>query len=454
MVKKKHIEAMDVLLTMKQSEKNAEYFDIHKLINDLNKQIKHKCWELNADGRYDKTIEIVDKYSSYIDCVEILEDLCNFIANSMQEYNYNNKYDEAINLYNKYHHRFLNNVFLSNKLLNEYELASHKIILESKPRNVMLILTNSCDLNCIMCYQNKEVEKNIDKKLVDIVLNNLQYLEKIVWQGGEVLILPYFKDILLKTLQFPRIHQVITSNFQNVSQDIIELISKNNIQLTISIDGAVKKTYENIRMGASFDKLKENLKKLNKYIVEYKSKMTLQINFLIMKNNYKEISDIVDFAYKYKFSIVVFLRCVTDNENLKITKEYEKDIEVYIKQATEKAEKYNIKIINVFSEFNDVVCSEKEREDVCENKEIVNNEGLSCHLPWYEMTIQEDNAIKPHCTCGYTRITDTDKHNNIYDVWNGKIMQEYRIHILKSDEKKCIDKCRLMSLDFRKKFNR
>lgn len=451
---KKYTKALDILLTVEQCKENVVFFDVHKFIDDLSKQIKHECWQLDTDGNYEKTIEIIDRYGSCINCAEILEDLCSFIVNSMQEYNYNSKYDKARDLYKKYYHRFLKDVFLSNKLLNEYELASHKIILESKPRSIMLILTNSCDLDCIMCYQNKKPIKNISKKLVNIVADNFQYLEKIVWQGGEVLILPYFKDVLLKTLQFPRIHQVITSNFQNISEDIIELISKNNIHLIISIDGAFKETYEKIRLGASFDKLEKNLKKLNIYITQYKRKMTLQINFLIMKNNYKEISNIIDFAYKYKFSIVVFLRCVTDNENLKITKEYEKDIEVYIKQATEKAEKYNIKIINVFSEFNDAVCSEKEREDVCENKETVNNEGLLCHLPWYEMAIQEDNTIKPHCTCGYARVTDTDKYNNIYDVWNDKVMQEYRMQILKFEEKKCIEQCRLMSLDSRKKFNR
>jgi MoaA/NifB/PqqE/SkfB family radical SAM enzyme len=279
-------------------------------------------------------------------------------------------------------------------------------------------------------------------------------LEKVVWQGGEVLILPYFKEILLKTIEFPKIHQIITTNFQNTDEEIIELMTKNNIHLIVSIDGAVKETYEKIRIGASFDNLEKNLKKINNYIIKYKSKMSLQINFLVMKNNYKEIPDIIDFAYKYKFSIVVFLRCVTDNENLKITEEYEKDIEYYIKQANIKAQEYNIKIIDVFSEFNDVVCNGQETEKSLKDKKTAADKGLFCHLPWYEMTVQEDNAVKPHCTCGYARLINTDKYNNIYDVWNNEVMQEYRKQILKSDNGKCLDICRLMSSDYRKKFNK
>lgn len=441
-----YAEALDILRSAKQNKN----FDVSEFIDDLNRKIKEECKKLNAAGNYEYAAQILDKYCSFIDCRGIAEDLCDSIVKSMEEYNFHGQYDNASVLYNKYHGRFSNDAFFSNKMLNAYELAAHKIVLESKPRSIMLILTNSCDLDCIMCYQDKKTVKNIDKKVVDIVLDNLQYLEKIVWQGGEVLILPYFREILLKTIEFPKIHQIITTNFQNAGEEIIELMTKNNIHLIVSIDGAVKETYEKIRIGASFDNLEKNLKKINNYIMKYKSKMSLQINFLVMKSNYKEIPDIVDFAYKYKFSIVVFLRCVTDNENLKITEEYEKDIENYIKQADIKAREYNIKIIDVFSEFNDAVCNGRETE----NKKTAADKGLFCHLPWYEMTVQEDNAVKPHCTCGYARLTNTDKYNNIYDIWNNEVMQEYRKQILKSDNGKCIDICRLMSSDYRKNFNK
>lgn len=445
---KKYTDMIDVLLSLELDEKHEKHIGLLGIINDLISSIKDKSLQLSADIQNDKMLKIIDKFcADSAVSKSVLENAGDFILNIMQTYNYCGEYGKTINLYQKYHDKYLKNIFLSNKFLNEYELAQHKVILESKPRNIMLVLTNTCDLNCIMCYQNKNPARNIDKKLVDIVLDNLQYLEKIIWQGGEVLILPYFKNILLKTLQFPAIQQIITSNFQNVSDDIIELIPKNNINLTISIDGAVKQTYEKIRLGASFDKLEKNLKKLNHYMNVSVSKMSLQINFLVMRMNYKEIPDIVDFANKYKFSIIVFLRCVTDDLNFKITKELEKDVELFISQATEKAEKYNIKIINVFSQFNDSVSNDKEN---IPEKEI-SCHGLFCHLPWYEMVIHEDNAVKPHCTCEYSGVSDTGKFNNIYDIWNSQTMQKYREGILKADNGKCIDICRLMSLDARKK---
>ncbi|MDD3065373.1 MAG: radical SAM protein [Endomicrobiaceae bacterium] len=442
----KYNESIDILLNCQIEELHEKYIDVIKLIDDLISMIKEKKIQFNAG-----IFGVIDRYFTNRIIFENSGDL---ILNIMQTYNFSGQYKKTIDLYKKYYKKYSENVFLSNCFLNEYELAAHKTNLKSKPRNIMLILTNSCDLDCIMCYQNKNTVKNINIKLVNIVMNNLQYLENIKWQGGEVLALPYFKDILLKTLQFPKIKQTITSNFQNVGEDIIELILKNNINLIISIDSVVKETYEKIRVGANFDKLKENLEKVNYYITKYGSKINLQINFLIMKINYKEIPDIIEFAAKYGFTSVIFLKCITDDENLKIAEEHKKDIENYIKQANIKAQEYNIKIIDVFSEFNDAVCNGQETVKSLKDKKTVADKGLFCHLPWYEMTIQEDNAVKPHCTCGYAHLTNTDKYNNIYDIWNNEAMQEYRKQILKSDNGKCLDICRQISSDYRKNFNK
>lgn len=386
--------------------------------------------------------------------LEIDIEKANQIIDSMQTYNYNSDYEKTIELYNKYRDVFANDDFLSNKLLSEYELATHSIILKSKPRNIMVILTNTCDLKCIMCHQDRLPVKNISQKIVKIVLDNLQYIEKLIWQGGEVLTLPYFKDILSKTINFPRIRYTVITNFQNISDEIIELISKNNIDLIISVDSLVKEMYEKIRIGASFDRLEKNIQKLNDFMPKCEGKVYLQINFVIMQNNYKEIPDIIDFAYKYKFSAVAFLRCITEDKTLEITKEYEKDVKSYIEQAIKKAEKYNISIINTFLEFNNNDGCD-EAKDYIKNLPDEKNKGLFCHLPWYGMLILEDNTVKPHSACGYTSFINIDNYNNIDDIWNNEVMQNYRKQMLKYEHGSCIQECRIMlSNDTRKKFNK
>ncbi|MDD5020546.1 MAG: radical SAM protein [Endomicrobiaceae bacterium] len=386
--------------------------------------------------------------------LEIDAEKANQIIDDMQMHNYNCDYDRTIELYDKYHDVFSNDIFFSNKMLNEYELATHKIILESKPRNIMVILTNTCDLKCIMCHQDRLPVKNIDRKIVNIILDNLQYIEKLIWQGGEVLTLPYFKDILSKTVNYPRIRYTVITNFQNISDEIIDLVSKNNIDFIISIDSIMKETYEKIRLGASFERLEKNIKKLNDCMIKCESKVYLQINFVVMPINYKEIPDIIDFAYRHKFSSVAFLRCITEEESLKITKEYEEEVKAYIRLAAERADKYGIRIINTFLEFNNNDCDSNKAKDYIKNT-TDEEKGLFCHLPWYGMLILEDNTVKPHSACGYTSFINVDNYNNINDIWNNEVMQNYRKQMLKYEYGCCIQECRLMlSYNTRKKFNK
>lgn len=394
----------------------------------------------------------------FVDSVLTEKELINLeemqsILNEMQAFNNNSEYSKTVEIYNKYQKNFPESVFLANAILNEYELATHKTVLKSKPRNVMVVLTNTCDLKCIMCYQERKDIKNISKKLVDIILDNLQYIERLIWQGGEVLTLPYFKYILSRTLEFPKIHYVVISNFQNISDETIELISQNNMALTLSVDGAFKETYEKIRVGSSFDRLEKNIGKLNECIAKYNGNINLRVNFVVMKINYKEIPDIVDFARKHKISIVGLLRCITEDENLKITKEDEKEVKYYIQKAQERADKYGIIITNTFAEFNDNDCQDGIGKQIAQVEE--ENKGLFCHLPWYEMLIQEDDTVKPHCACGYTSFKSLESYNNIDDIWNNEVMQNYRNHMVMNKYGSCIQKCKLMaSYDTRKKFTK
>ena len=53
--------------------------------------------------------------------------------------------------------------------------------------------------------------------------------------------------------------QIVITNFLLLDEKIMKFIIKNKINLVISVDGATKDTYEQIRKGASFDKIISNL---------------------------------------------------------------------------------------------------------------------------------------------------------------------------------------------------
>lgn len=225
-----------------------------------------------------------------------------------QVYNYMGLYDNTIELYEKNKDKIIKNKFFKNKFLNEYEIASKKIILSSKPRNLMVVLSNRCNIQCIMCMTSRSNKWELPKERLDEIIELFPYLERVMWQGGEVLLLPYFKDILKETTKYKNLRQSVISNFQLANEEIINLIVANNVELTISIDGVCKDIYESIRVGGSFEKLVNNLQILLDVRNKIENKMILNMNVVVMRENYYKLSDFVDFAYKYKFDFLCFMQ--------------------------------------------------------------------------------------------------------------------------------------------------
>ncbi len=351
---------------------------------------------------------------------------------TMQDLNYNKQFEKSKMVYEKYIDLVpKDDTYLQNRFLNEYEIACKKFILESKPSNIQIVLFNKCNSNCIMCNQSKENYFLNKKCLSEISDKYLQCLDTLLWQGGELFLYNKFMDIIKQVSEYKRINQQIITNAQYLDEKIIkELVSLPNIKLIISIDGAKKETYEQIRKGSNFNKLIENIKLLNKYKEKYKSNIAMNINFVILKENYKEISDIITFARKYKFSAITFNECIlTKNYNTDFTDKEREYINKQLQFAIVYATKSDIKITIQYANNK---LSNRNNKDV-----------LICKTPFNKLLLDTGNSFAPECTCLKKDIYK--ENSNIEQIWNAKLMQDYRKHILeiKIDNAICNSNCRL-----------
>jgi MoaA/NifB/PqqE/SkfB family radical SAM enzyme len=87
-----------------------------------------------------------------------------------------------------------------------------------------------------------------------------------------------------------------------------ELFEKLDV-LNVSIDGATKKTYESLRRGGSYEKIIENLEITRELKIKYGFEFIL--HFVVQKENYLEMPDIVVLAEKYGADRV-WLNKITD----------------------------------------------------------------------------------------------------------------------------------------------
>ncbi|HIF03717.1 MAG TPA: radical SAM protein, partial [Nitrospinaceae bacterium] len=141
-----------------------------------------------------------------------------------------------------------------------------------RPQGSLIEITNACNLNCLMCNTKlstrpaslmlPEVFERIIKQLKVSGINTAG-----LHTVGETFVYKDL-DILLGIAEKHNFRVWISTNaqFPECIEPLFRKFPKTFNDLRISIDGATRKTFEEIRVGGSFDKVIETLdvvKKLN-----------------------------------------------------------------------------------------------------------------------------------------------------------------------------------------------
>ncbi|MDD4894255.1 MAG: radical SAM protein, partial [Candidatus Omnitrophica bacterium] len=125
-------------------------------------------------------------------------------------------------------------------------------MLGSRVRRLGIVLTSECNINCIMC-ERKLNNFTLPRQALEQIIGFFPYLDSIMWQGGEVFMVDYFKDFFEQASKFPQLAQEINTNGLLITQEWSEAIAKANTRMIFSIDSTDKDTYEYIRKGARFE---------------------------------------------------------------------------------------------------------------------------------------------------------------------------------------------------------
>lgn len=146
--------------------------------------------------------------------------------------------------------------------------------LNTEIKHLKINIANTCDLQCKYCYANHgnygsedglmSVEKA--KQICEGVKTNFKNIRTIAFFGGEPLLNPDAIEIICESFDGHDVQFLLQTNLMNLNDRLIELIRKNRIKVTVSIDGP--KDINDInrvqRNGAgTYDIIAENIKKLN-----------------------------------------------------------------------------------------------------------------------------------------------------------------------------------------------
>jgi radical SAM protein with 4Fe4S-binding SPASM domain len=198
-----------------------------------------------------------------------------------------------------------------NELVAKNALQRGEGVAHHLPIEVYLQVASACNLDCYMCSEHLRPPEwrhgrglvSLSTELFDRIVDEVfPFSSRItIGLGGEPMISPNFLHYV------ERAHAAgqqisLTTNGTRINRDLeAETLARCVSFIQMSIDGATKETYERIRLGSHWSKIRANLLLLNKYRMQYppKQRTHLSFFFVLMKSNVHELPAMVRLAHEF-----------------------------------------------------------------------------------------------------------------------------------------------------------
>ena len=287
-----------------------------------------------------------------------------------------------------------------------------------------LDITSRCNLRCKMCewrykVDRKDMSYEIYKKAIDDGLK-LGLRKIVIAATGEGLVHRDFPKMIAYAHDRGLKIELVT-NLSLMSDKILNAILKVD-SLIVSFDGATKETYEKIRIGAKFEKTIANLKT----IVENKKKeMSISINYVIQKDNFKEVDGIVDLMkhfgvnhISYKFTHDTIGNNIPLKLNLEELKECMERLQRVFKKQIE---------CNMTSDMNIDKCYLKNYKNLYSGLYKPWIHDIPCYNLWLGTFVDPDGLVFPCCDFYKEEDALGDlRTQSMAEIWNSRKFNDVR----------------------------
>ena len=196
---------------------------------------------------------------------------------------------------------------------NEHQCSYIKsgAVLNDRPghiKHLRLAIDDSCNLKCPSCRKSMIFHKegsayNLGIKLADKINDWLQRYEHgiqvLIGSDGDPFASHVYRHFMERTPRRDNIKYSILTNglmFKEFHARVPYVIG-NLKELGVSIDGATKHTYEKLRLGGRWEKVLEGLECMAEQ--KHKHGFRFILHFVVQKDNYHEMEDIIKLGKKY-----------------------------------------------------------------------------------------------------------------------------------------------------------
>jgi radical SAM protein with 4Fe4S-binding SPASM domain len=300
-----------------------------------------------------------------------------------------------------------NHISIIEKARNLSEVNVNYPLEEKIPNNIMIEVTNMCNLKCKMCY-NKDMKRkggvmsfDLYKRIVDqayeLKIENLG-----LYTTGESFLHPQIFNFIKYAKQKGIKYVYITTNGQTLNNKKIEKILESGLDsIKFSIDAGNKDQYESLKPGADWEKLIGVIKKLKTIRDKSKSKLKIFASFIVMKDNFNDLMNYNN-IFSNLIDETVFTLIINQGSQVNVSNLYPESIKSII---------------------HDLI--------------LPKSQWSPCSFLWNRFITTYEGYLTICCTDFENQLIYGDLNKeSLKDCWNNKQMKKFRkIHKLKEFKK-------------------
>lgn len=315
-----------------------------------------------------------------------------------------------------------------NHIVNDYERITKPKRCVSYPLMLNIAITDMCNLGCLHCPRTYDDSIDLGEMKTDQVLDIIDevtpYTERLQVSGG--LGEPLLYDGIYEIIEYAKSKDMKVMMISNGT--LLDEESANRLldlgldKLTISLDGATKESYEDLRIGADFDEVVSNVSRFCDLREQRNMDIEVQlVPVLFYERNLEELEVFMEVAHDIGVDGVRFneLKEAIDTDEISAEPLRDQEDQEYIQQrlkaAREAAAEYNLAV-----NFPDEVSK--------------------CAQPWKMFKIEADGRVRPCCSGPHDLTVGNILEEGFENVWNGERFVQWREQMTSDDpQQACID---------------
>lgn len=308
------------------------------------------------------------------------------------------------------------------------------------PEQVVIDITNRCNLRCISCWlyspllkkdrpKDDWLKKELSKKVLINLINDLVSLgtKRVRFTGGGE---PFMHKDLMEVIEYAckkKLLVAITTNFGLVSKkEIKRLVELNLEELCVSIWASNAEIYCKVHPGTSpvyFEKLKENLLYLKKI---RKRKPRLTFANVIMNTNVEDFEGMYNFGLQHGADALYFTAADVfpeQTDKLLLNDEERKELIAMALGIKKRGEENRIQL-EFFDGFLQRISKSKKDFEKGEFDKYDSNK-IPCYAGWIFSRVLADGNIAPCCR-GVRKTMGNINEKSFKNIWFSTEYNEFR----------------------------